>query len=87
LRLRIGCLDHTLILEITDVFIQRVFFKLSFEVEQVTVTQLGTNDMGNNGDNNGGGGNNEANGDNVDGVNDMDIERTTNNDQQRNANN
>ncbi|KAM0922597.1 hypothetical protein ACQ4PT_006077 [Festuca glaucescens] len=58
-----------------------------FEVEQVTVTQLGTDDMGNNGDNNGGGGNNGANGDNVDGAKDMDIERTMNNDQQGNANN
>jgi hypothetical protein len=38
--------------------------------------------MGNNGDNNGGGGNNGANGDNVDGANDMDLERTMNNDQQ-----
>ncbi|KAM0909357.1 hypothetical protein ACQ4PT_014862 [Festuca glaucescens] len=87
LRLRIGCLDHTLIPETTDVFIQRGFFKLSFEVEQVIVTQLGTDDMGNNGDNNGGGGNNGANGDNVDGAKDMDIERTMNNDQQGNANN
>ncbi|KAM0836563.1 hypothetical protein ACQ4PT_062236 [Festuca glaucescens] len=87
LRLRIGCLDHTLIPETTDVFIQRGFFKLSFEVEQVTVTQLGTDDMGNNGDNNGGGGNNGANGDNVDGAKDMDIERTMSNDQQGNANN
>ncbi|KAK1680841.1 hypothetical protein QYE76_041689 [Lolium multiflorum] len=59
----------------------------STEVEQVTITQLGTDDMGNNGDNNGGGGNNGANGDNVDGANDMDIERTMNNDQQGNASN
>ncbi|KAM0843890.1 hypothetical protein ACQ4PT_057414 [Festuca glaucescens] len=86
LRLRIGCLDHTLIPETTDVFIQRGFFKLSFEVEQVTVTQLGNDNMGNNGGNNGGGGNNGANGDNVDGAKDMDIERTMNNDQHTNAN-
>jgi hypothetical protein len=79
LMLQIGCLDHTLIPEMTDVFIQMGFFKLSFEVEQVTVTQLGTDDMGNNGDNNGGGGNNGSNGDNVDGANNMDIERTMNN--------
>ncbi|KAM0929766.1 hypothetical protein ACQ4PT_001388 [Festuca glaucescens] len=79
LRLRIGCLDHTLIPETTDVFIQRGFFKLNFEVEQVTVTQLGTDDMGNNGDKNGGGDNNGSNGDNADGANDMDIEKTMNN--------
>ncbi|KAM0855616.1 hypothetical protein ACQ4PT_049654 [Festuca glaucescens] len=57
-----------------------------FEVEQVTVTQLGNDNMGNNGGSNGGGGNNGANGDNVDGAKDMDIERTMNNDQHTNAN-
>ncbi|KAM0838450.1 hypothetical protein ACQ4PT_060955 [Festuca glaucescens] len=86
LRLRIGCLDHTLIPETTDVFIQRGFFKLSFEVEPVTVTQLGSDDMGNNGDNNGGGDNNGSNGDKTDGANDMDIEKMMNNEQQGNAN-
>ncbi|KAM0854043.1 hypothetical protein ACQ4PT_050683 [Festuca glaucescens] len=86
LRLWIGCLDHTLILETTDVFIQRGFFKLSFEVEPVTVTQLGSDDMGNNGDNNGGGDNNGSNGEKTDGANDMDIEKTMNNEQQGNAN-
>jgi hypothetical protein len=55
LRLMIGCLDHTLIPEDYDVFIQRGFFKLTFEVEQVTVTQIDNDDMGNNGDNNDGG--------------------------------
>ncbi|KAM0915235.1 hypothetical protein ACQ4PT_010998 [Festuca glaucescens] len=86
LRLQIGCLDHTLIPETTDVFIQRGFFKLSFEVEPVTVTQLGNDDMGKNGDNNGGGDNNGSNGDKTDGANDMDIEKTMNNEQQGNAN-
>jgi hypothetical protein len=71
----------------TDVFIERCFFKLNFEVEQVTVTQLGTGNMGNNDDNSGGGGNSGANGDNIDGANDMDIERTMNNDLQGNASN
>jgi hypothetical protein len=85
LRLRIGCLDHTLIPKTIDVFIQRGFFKLSFEVEPVTVTQLGSDDMGNNGDNNGGGDNNGSNGDKVNGADDMDIEKTMNNKQQGNA--
>jgi hypothetical protein len=61
LRLRIGCLDHTLIWETTDVFIQRGFFKLSFEVEPVIVIQLDGFDMVNNGDNNDGGGNDGSN--------------------------
>ncbi|KAM0919971.1 hypothetical protein ACQ4PT_007850 [Festuca glaucescens] len=87
LRLRIGCLDHTLIPETTDVFIQRGFFKLSFEVEPVVVTQLDGNDMVNNGDNNGGGGNDGANEDKMDGAKDMDIERTGNNEQQGKASN
>jgi hypothetical protein len=67
-------------------FYPKGFFKLSFEVEQVTVSQLGTDDLDNNGDNNGEGGNNRANGDNVDGAKGMDIERTMNNDKQGNAN-
>ncbi|KAM0857879.1 hypothetical protein ACQ4PT_048192 [Festuca glaucescens] len=87
LRLRIGCIDHTLIPEDYDVFIQRFFFKLRFEVEQVTVTQIDVDVMENNGDNNGGGGNNGGNCDNVDGAKDMDIERTMNIDQQGNSNN
>jgi hypothetical protein len=53
-------------------------------VEQVTVTQLDTEDRGNNDDNNSGGGNGGANGDNIDGAKDMDIERTMKNDQQAN---
>ncbi|KAM0846813.1 hypothetical protein ACQ4PT_055430 [Festuca glaucescens] len=60
--------------------------ELRLRIEQVTVTQLGNDNMGNNGGNNGGGGNNGANGDNVDSAKDMDIERTMNNDQHTNAN-
>ncbi|KAM0854526.1 hypothetical protein ACQ4PT_050402 [Festuca glaucescens] len=86
LRLRIGCLDHTLIPETTDVFIQRGFFKLSFEVEPLVVTQLDGVDMVNHGDNNVGGGNDGSNDDNMDGANDMDIEKTMNNQQQSNVN-
>ncbi|KAM0928231.1 hypothetical protein ACQ4PT_002355 [Festuca glaucescens] len=79
LRLRIGCLDHTLIPETTYVFIQRGFFKLSFEVEPVVVTQLDGIDMVNNGDNDDGGGNDASNDDLLDGAKDMDIEKTMNN--------
>ncbi|KAM0840518.1 hypothetical protein ACQ4PT_059606 [Festuca glaucescens] len=86
LRMRIGCLDHTLIPETTDVFIQTGFFKLSFEVEPVVVTQLDGNDLEDNGDNNGGGGNDGANDDNMDSANDMDIERAKNNELQGNVN-
>jgi hypothetical protein len=49
------------------------------------MTQLGSDDMGNNGDNNGGGDNNGSNGDKVNGADDMDIEKTMNNKQQGNA--
>ncbi|KAM0821679.1 hypothetical protein ACQ4PT_072039 [Festuca glaucescens] len=86
LRLRIGCLDHTLIPETTDVFIQRGFFKLAFDVEQVTVTQLGNDGMDDIGGNNGGGDDNGSNGDNRDAANDMDIEKTGNNENQNNGN-
>ncbi|KAM0880980.1 hypothetical protein ACQ4PT_033215 [Festuca glaucescens] len=86
LRMRIGCLDHTLIPETTDVFIQSGFLKLSFEVELVVVTQLDGNDLADNGDNNGGGGNDGANEDNMDSANDMDIERAKNNELQGNVN-
>jgi hypothetical protein len=84
LRLRIGCLDHTLIPETTDVFIQRGFFKLSFEVEPVVVTQLGGADLINNGnddehDDNG------SNDDLLDGAKDMEIEKVVNNQQQSNV--
>ncbi|KAM0882467.1 hypothetical protein ACQ4PT_032282 [Festuca glaucescens] len=87
LRLRIGCLDHTLIPETTDVFIQRGFFKLSFEVEPVVVTQLDGIDMVNNGDNDDGGGNDASNDDLLDGAKDMDVEKTMNNQQPSNVNN
>ncbi|KAM0850245.1 hypothetical protein ACQ4PT_053209 [Festuca glaucescens] len=86
LRLRIGCLDHTLIPETTDVFIQRGFFKLAFDVEPVTVTQLGHNGIEDFGGNNGGDDDNGANGDNGDDANDMDIEKTANNGNKRNGN-
>jgi hypothetical protein len=86
LRLRIGCLDHTLIPETTDVFIQRGFFKLSIDVEPVTVIQLDSNVLGNGGGNNGGGDNNGSNGDKSDGASDMDFEKTINNEQQKNTN-
>jgi hypothetical protein len=87
LRLRIGCLDHTLIPETIEVFIQRGFFKLSFEVEPVVVSQLDGIDMVNNGDNDDGGGNDGSNDDIMDGAKDMDIEKTMNNQQQSNVNN
>ncbi|KAM0838650.1 hypothetical protein ACQ4PT_060818 [Festuca glaucescens] len=87
LRLRIGCLEHTLIPETTDVFIQRGFFKLTFDVEPVIVTQLGDDGIDGNGGNNGGGDDNGANGDNRDGANDMDIEKAVNNECQDNGNN
>jgi hypothetical protein len=86
LRIRIGCLDHTLIPETTDVFIQRGFFKLSVEVEPVTVIQLDTDNLGNDGGNNGGGDNDDSNGDKTDGASDMDFEKTINNEQQSNSN-
>jgi hypothetical protein len=86
LRLRIGCLDHTLIPETTDVFIQRGFFKLAFDVEPVTVTQLGHEGIEDIGGSNGGGDDNGSNKDNGDAANDMDIEKTRNNENQNNGN-
>jgi hypothetical protein len=86
LRLRIGCLDHTLIPETTYVFIQRGFFKLSFEVEPVTVIQLETDGLDNDGGNNGRGDNNGSDKDNTDDASDMDFEKTINNEQQHNSN-
>ncbi|KAM0870550.1 hypothetical protein ACQ4PT_039945 [Festuca glaucescens] len=86
LRLRIGCLDHTLIPETTDVFIQRGFFKLAFDVEPVTVTQLGNDGIDDIRGNNGGGDDNGSNGDSRDAANDMDIEKTRNNENQNNGN-
>jgi hypothetical protein len=83
LRLRIGCLHHTLIPETTDVFIQRGFFKLAFDVEPVTVTQLGHDGIEDIGGNNGGDDDNGANGDDA---NDMDIENIANNENQNNGN-
>ncbi|KAM0872217.1 hypothetical protein ACQ4PT_038854 [Festuca glaucescens] len=61
-------------------------FEDCFEVEQVTVTQLGTGDLGNDGDNNGGGDNNGSSGDKTDDATDMDFEKTLSNEQQRNTN-
>jgi hypothetical protein len=87
LRLRIGCLDHTLIPETTDVFIERGFFKLAFDVEPVTVTQLGHDGIEEFGGNNGGEDDNGANGDNGDDAHDMDIEKTGNNNENRNNGN
>jgi hypothetical protein len=86
LRLRIGCLHHTLIPETTDVFIQRGFFKLAFDVEPVTVTQLGHDGIEDIGGNNGGDDDNGANGDNGDDANDMDFEKIANNENQNNGN-
>ncbi|XP_051198130.1 uncharacterized protein [Lolium perenne] len=86
LRLRIGCLDHTLIPETTYVFIQRGFFKLSFEVEPVTVIQLETDGLDNDGGNNGRGDNNGSDKDNTDDASDMDFEKTINSIQQQNNN-
>ncbi|KAM0907737.1 hypothetical protein ACQ4PT_015888 [Festuca glaucescens] len=85
LRMRIGCLDHTLIPETTDVFIQRGFFKLSFEVEPVVVTQLDGVAGINNGDNDDERDNDGSNDDLLDGAKDMDIEKTMNNQQPSNA--
>jgi hypothetical protein len=84
--LQIGCLDHTLIPETTDVFIQRDFLKLTFDVEPVIVTQVGNDGIDGNRDNNGGGDDNGSNGDNRDGANDMDIEKALNNEYQNNGN-
>jgi hypothetical protein len=65
---------------------KEVFFKLSFEVEPVVVTQLDGNGLAHNGDNNGGGGNDGANEDDMDTANDVDIERAKNIELQGNGN-
>jgi hypothetical protein len=61
-------------------------FKLAFDIEPVVVTQLGNDGVDDNGGNDGGGDDNGSNGDNRDGANDMDIEKTMNNEQQNNVN-
>jgi hypothetical protein len=61
LRLRIGCMDASLIPEISDVYISRGFFRLAFQVEQknldAEIDMAG--DPHNDGNNNGGNGGNE----------------------------
>jgi hypothetical protein len=84
LRLRIGCLDHNLIPETTDVFIQRGFFKLSFKVEPVVVTQLDGVAEVDNGDNDDEHDTDGSNDDLLDGAKDMDIEKATRNQQPNN---
>jgi hypothetical protein len=83
--LRIGCLDHTLIPETTDVFIQRGFFKLAFDVEPVIVTQLGHEGIDDMGGNNGGDDDNGSNGDNGEDTNAMAIEKFGINENQSNG--
>ncbi|KAM0825526.1 hypothetical protein ACQ4PT_069493 [Festuca glaucescens] len=86
LRLRIGCLDHTLIPETTEVFIERGFLKLAFDVEPVVVTQLGNDGGDENGGNGGGGDDNGSNEGNRDDTNDMNIEKTGFNENHNNGN-
>jgi hypothetical protein len=59
LRTKIGCLDHRLIPETSDMFIRRGFFKLGFEVEiadqskEVNMVDANNGSDGNNGENQG----------------------------------
>ncbi|KAM0838391.1 hypothetical protein ACQ4PT_061010 [Festuca glaucescens] len=83
LRLRIGCMDATLIPETTDVYISRGFFRLAFEVEkknanaEVEMVEAAQNN-GNNNDGNGGGEGNRGNENNKDEATNMEVEQTIN---------
>jgi hypothetical protein len=86
LRLRIGCMDASLIPETSDVYISRGFFRLGFEVENKNFQgemdmaegpqDNGGNDDGNGG--NGGNGDDNNNGINRDDVMHMEVEKTMN---------
>ncbi|KAM0843938.1 hypothetical protein ACQ4PT_057395 [Festuca glaucescens] len=83
LRLRIGCMDATLIPETTDVYISRGFFRLAFEVEnknanaEIDMVEAAHND-GNNNDGNGVNEGNRGNENNKDEVTNMEVEQTMN---------
>jgi hypothetical protein len=98
LRIKIGCLDSSLIPQALDIFIRRGFYKLEFEVETVRVTQdnhmvdAPDNDQ-NRGDGNGNGEDSGGNGNNgnfehkdtekgKDVATDMDVEQTEASNQQ-----
>ncbi|KAM0877147.1 hypothetical protein ACQ4PT_035692 [Festuca glaucescens] len=83
LRLRIGCMDASLIPETSDVYISRGFFRLAFQVEQknldAEVDMAG--DLHNDGNDNGGNGGNEEdrrNEHSKDEVTHMEVEQTLN---------
>ncbi|KAM0923877.1 hypothetical protein ACQ4PT_005281 [Festuca glaucescens] len=83
LRLRIGCMDASLIPETTDVYISRDFFRLAFEVENKNLNAEidMAEDPHNDGNNNGGDGGNEENRrneNNKDEVTHMEVEQTMN---------
>ncbi|KAM0893355.1 hypothetical protein ACQ4PT_025158 [Festuca glaucescens] len=83
LRLRIGCMDATLIPGTKNVYISRGFFRLAFEVEkknanaEVEMVEAAQNN-GNNNDGNGGGEGNRGNENNKDEAINMEVEQTIN---------